>query len=366
MTLTLLEPREVLKNARCDLGLPTRSNYFENLVDQEFLTALLRHSAGFLCPCSGATLRHATLESLNYLVESEKLIERIDEAVEGLITGGDLLELNQVTTDDPAVKGTWLFAAPPSCIERPSGTIFLTGIVPDQNTYLPHSLSSRVKYEGYTRMIVPKGEEDLISELVDLGLQKIPQADWFKAPQLQTAEELRERMATKLQSQPRSGLIPQLELLNPIKPVTYYRGRWTTPNNETGLFVGRRPQEYGAPIWCFVELYKGAAKKLLDLPIQGSRWRSCDSGWHLQMAIDCLLGKPQLYRLAAYDNGMRLDFFSPLPIWAERRLMILGRKLTSDKCLMSYWIPENELEEEENFLRKHLWLIRQDATGGNE
>ena len=39
------------------------------------------------------------------------------------VIGGDLLELNQVTIDDPDRKGTWLFAAPPGFVVRPDGSV---------------------------------------------------------------------------------------------------------------------------------------------------------------------------------------------------------------------------------------------------
>ena len=69
-----------------------------------------------------------------------------------LIVTGDLLELNQVTTDDPDVKGTWLFAAPPSFVARPDGTIFLLGIATDEVTPLPASLAANVVHEGVVRV----------------------------------------------------------------------------------------------------------------------------------------------------------------------------------------------------------------------
>ena len=75
--------------------------------------------------------------------------------LEALIIGGDLLELNQVTTDDPDAKGTWVFSAPPGFVVRPGGSIFLVGIVPDETTPLPVSLNARVTYEGFTRVLTP-------------------------------------------------------------------------------------------------------------------------------------------------------------------------------------------------------------------
>jgi hypothetical protein len=92
------------------------------------------------------------------------------------------------------------------------------------------------------------------------------------------------------------GTVTDLQILDPMRPVTYYLGRWNVPKNQSGTFVARRPQEFGAPIWCFVALKDGVPARLLDLPLEKMRWRGCDSAWHLQMAIDYCRRNPQRYR----------------------------------------------------------------------
>jgi hypothetical protein len=328
----------------------------DEVIDSAFLAALLRHTAGICCPCSAATLRSVALDSLQYLSQDDELVSKIDDAIEGLVVGGDLLELSQVTTDDPSVKGTWLFAAPPSFIKRPSGSIFLAGIVADRDTYLPSALMSRIRYDGYTRAIMPEPDEGLTEELTGLGLQELTEDNWRKIPKFQRAEEVRDAMVSKLRTQPRSGDIPELQIIDSSAPVTYYRGRWIRPKRHSGMFVGRRPQEYGAPIWCFVELENGQPIRLLDYPIPKSRWRGCDEAWRLQMAIDHANGTPQVYRLRKDDEYAYVDFYSPLPLWAERHLMLAGRHEKPDRCLLSYRLRLNELATEEEFLRKQLWL----------
>ena len=76
--------------------------------------------------------------------------------------------------------------------------------------------------------------------------------------------------------------------------------------------------------------------------------------------MDSCLGTPQRYRRQDAGNQVRLDFFSPLPQWAERRLMILGRPVDPDRSLMSYQLPRAEIDGEESFLKKELWLVRED------
>jgi hypothetical protein len=104
-------------------------------------------------------------------------------------------------------------------------------------------------------------------------------------------------------------------------------------------------------------------QKFLDFPQKRDRWRGCDAGWHLQMAIDAQRGSPQQYRLRAGANGPCLDFFGPIPVWAERRLAIIGRPSEKDRCLFSYQIPASELAAEEEFLQERLWLVQNKPEG---
>jgi len=351
MGIETITSSDVVQRSHEALGLPPSGD-----ADNAFVAAVLRHTAGFLCPCSPATLRVAVLESFQYLFEDEEISERIDDAIEGLVIGGDLLELHQVATSDPSVRGTWLFAAPPSFIVRKSGSIFLTGVVADQDTYLPLSLMSRIHHDGYTRAIMPEPEEDMRSELAALGLQELNQNNWLRTPKAQSATEALTTLKSKLSSQGRSGHIQDLRIIDPHQPVGYYRGRWTVPKRHTGVFVGRRPQEYGAPLWCFVELDGGEATRLLDFPLPKNRWRGCDDAWRLQMAIDSNNGTPQNYRVRHENEFAYIDFYSPIPSWAQRRLMIFGRHAPPERCLLTYRIRAEELPAEEVFLRKHLWL----------
>lgn len=357
MPITILHSDDVLAGCRQLLGLAPG----DPAIDEAYLAALLRHTAGIHCPCSAATLRAAACDSLQYLSDDAGITSKIDDAIEGLVVGGDLLELNQVTTDDSAVRGTWLFAAPPSFVVRPRGSIFLTGIVADRDTYLPAELMARIHYDGYTRAIMPTEDEDLPMALTALGLQKLSEDSWLKLPKAQKAIELRDATITKLRAQQRSGDIPDLQILDASKPVTYYRGRWLKPRRQSGVFVGRRPQEFGAPIWCVVELENGLPKRLLDLPTPKTRWRGCDEAWRLQMAIDAANGSPQVYRVRIASEYAYLEFLSPLPLWAERRLMVVGRHEAPDHCLLSYRVRANDLATEEEFLQGHLWLVRSQA-----
>lgn len=354
--ITEIKPDDVLVGCRQTLGL---SENHRELLDEVLLAALLRRSAGIHCPCSRTTLRASLLESLTHLSEDKQtLSERIDTIIEGLIVGGDLLELSDVATDDPEIKGTWVFAAPPSFVERPSGSIFLLGVVPDQDTFLPQALAARISHEGFTRVIIQEPGEDLAADLREHGMQELSESIWLKYPRAERPEAMIERYERELGLQPPSGAVDDLRILDPTESVIYYRGRWTTPRSQTGTFIARRPQEFGASLWCFTKLEAGSVVRILDLPLRKTRWRGCDVAWHLQMAIDSCRQTPQRYRRQDVGNEARLDFFSPLPQWAQRRLMILGHPCRPEQSLMSYRLPSAEAESEERFLWERLWLSR--------
>ena len=290
------------------------------------------------------------------------LTECINEIIEGLIVGGDLLEINDVATDDPEVKGTWVFAAPPGFVVRASGDIFLLGVVPDQDTFLPQSLASRIRYEGFVRVIEPKSDEDMPNELLEQGLQQRSEEVWLKSPKKELPEDMRNRFQQQLAIQPPSGVVNGLQILDPAQPVTYYRGRWKTPRSQSGNFVARRPQEFGAPIWCFAALEDGMVVRLMDLPDKKKRWRGCDVAWHLQMAIDHCNHTPQVYRRRHNGDSVCLDFFSPLPEWSRRRLMIIGNQIPPERSLISFSVPVTKVEVEEKFLQERLSLSRSEDS----
>jgi hypothetical protein len=359
MVVEEIEAGEVVRSSRVALALPGSGDVHE----APFLAALVRRAAGILCPCSERTLVRAVLESLDRLAENrEQLVADVETAVEKAMIAGDLLEFSQVTTDDPEAKGTWVFAAPPAFVQRPSGSVFFMGVTPDEPRPLPPSLNGRIEYQRHYRLIYPQPSEDLPQVLRELGVLELSEQGWLKLPKAETAKEFRNRLERELMAQPPSGEVPDLLTLDSARDPSYYRGRWVHPKSQTGCFVARRPQAYGAPLWGFAHLTDGVLDRFLDFPLKRDKWRGSDFAWHLQMAIDSCRESPQSYRRRPTPEGTCLDFFSPLPLWAERRLAIIGEPATREHCLFSYLIPGPELPAEEEFLRTRLWLALKDAS----
>ena len=335
-----------------------------DLTSVEALSSALRRAASFLCPCTAGTLVRSVVLPLRGLVsEVDEIKQVVQESLEALVAHGDILEQRCFDEDSSLKRGSLLYAAPPGFVARQSGTIILLGVTEDQRSALPDELESRIEYVNHIRRIVQQSDEDLRGELLDLGLIELALDSWQRLPPQTSASDYRARRDRLLDEAPPSRDIQGLLLLDPERPVRYYRGRWVEPRTQSGRFVARRSQAYGADLWCYVELVDGKPERLIDLPIKLDWWRGCDEAWHLQMAIDAERGTPQRYRVQPGPNEhCILEFFSPTPMWARRRLDTVGEPVPSSGCLFAYRISEAELLEEIAFAREMLWLDEMQDT----
>lgn len=353
MVVEPISQEEIVSLTRQAVALPGTAHIY----DEAFLAALVRRAAGILCPCSDRTIFRAVMEGLSRLADdAERLEACVESAVEKAMVAGDLLELTHATTGEPDAKGTWVFAAPPSFVALQSGSVFFMGIAPDDPNPLPPELSSRILYERHFRQIHSESGEDLPRTLRDLGVLELSEQSWLKLLREETANGFVERMERQLMAQPASGSVPDLLILDSARDPSYYKGRWNGPRRETGCFVARRPQAYGAALWGYAHLKDGVLDKFLDFPLRRDRWRGSDIAWQLQLAIDFCRGVPQKYRRRGTSGGLCLDFYSPLPLWAERRIAVVGHPAERLRCLFTYQLPEREVAAAEAFLQKHLWL----------
>lgn len=361
MTVTQILPDEVITLSRRALALPLTSLAAD---DDVLLAAMVRRSALILCPCSPRTLESVLQDGLSGLgKDSSDLAVKIEEAVENAIVSGDLLELDYGTINEENVKSTWVFAASPSFVRRKTGSAYIFGVAKEDPTPLPPSLTERVVFDRHFRRIDPLDGEDLAALLRELGLIELSERVWMKAPKEETASDHIARLSARLNAMGPSGDVPDLEILNPEAKPTYYRGRWTTMGRRSGYYLARRAQAYGAALWGFALLRDGTLQKFLDLPLKGSKLRGSDCAWHLQMAIDQQQGAPQRYRTRSSGKSVIFDFFSPLPMWAERRLAIVGSPTQRDHCLISYAVSKSDAAVEAEHLQKSLWLAPIEEQG---
>jgi hypothetical protein len=283
--------------------------------------------------------------------------ELAEVTLEAMISHGDVLELPEFQDGSPSAR-VLLYAAPASFVVRRSGLVILLGVAADQVSPLPSEMARRIQYVGHVRRLSPSSEnEDVPNELRQLGLHELSSDAWSKGPNTCSAADAVAKNDRALDVVPPSRDIPGLLLLDPTQPVHYYRGRWAEPRTQTGRFVARRQQAYGADLWCYVQLKNGQPERMIDFPHRGSRWRGCDEAWHLQMAIDAQHGSPQRFRVARTETSLVLELFSPTPAWARRRWDAIGEPVPpSAGSLFAYRVPHAEIEEERRFVREALWL----------
>jgi hypothetical protein len=340
-----------------------------DLTSIEAIAGALRRAAGYLCPCVGATLVRDVVRPFRGLVDDLDAIKvSVEDTLEAMISHGDILEQQDVT-EEPRGDGhrRLLYTAPPSFVARGSGTVMLLGIAPEQLSVLPPDVEARIQYVNHVRRLSPLSGEDLRGELAQLGFIEVSYGNWLKAPPAVEPGQHVLKLDRLLDAAVPSRDIPGLELLDPERPVRYYRGRWVAPRSQTGRFVGRRSQAYGADLWCYVQLRDGQPERLIDLPLAGSRWRGSDEAWHLQLAIDAQRGGPQRFRISPGPGGtVVLQFFSPVPMWARRRWDAVGESVLGSGCLFAYRLSATEADEEVRFARQALWLeeLRDSARPG--
>lgn len=352
MSIQRIERDEVATRAVSILGLDEAA---VDIFSPEGLWASLRRAASFLCPASPRQLVDAVLDALTPLNADLKR-EELNEALDMLVGSGDLLELRPSGT-----RTRLLFFGPPSYVEKQPGHFLLLGIRPNAGPIVDEeSLGAIVAHEAHTRSVVldPGGAAEALARA---GLHRLTREQWTKAPRQEEAAAVVERARERLGSARAPGQISGLTFIDPTTSVRYYKGRWREPNkSDRGIFVGRRPQAYGAPIWCAVEFADGVPQAVVDLPVDSSVAPGWDEARQLQASLDAERGSPQVFRVRPTGQpggNSTFDFFGPLPSWAERYLDLTGMPVPkSQGALFSYRVPEGAESGTKTFLSKSLWM----------
>jgi hypothetical protein len=335
-----------------------------DLTAAEGLAASLRRAASFVCPASPRQIIDAVLEAVSPLAPGGELARGdLADLLDLLIGNGDLIELPR----GDGISSRLLYLGPPSYVEKQPGRYLLTGIRPFGAPLIGTDSASAIQYEGHTRTI-ELDPGDAAAELAELGLHKIRAGQWARQPAEIPASSLVSQIRSRLAATGPSGEVEGLTVIDPAAKVTYYRGRWRSlKSTDSGVFVGRRPQAYGADLWCLVLVTDGKPQALADLPTEDPAGPGHDEAWRAQAAIDADRGTPQVFRVRDAPrscDGLTVDFFSPLPRWAERRLELAGIAIPrSAGALCSYRVPKDAMSGLQDFLARMLWMGERDNGG---
>jgi len=277
------------------------------------------------------------------------------EVLNLLIGGGDLLEL-RLGGESPT---RLLYLGPPSFIERAPGTYLLVGVRPYGVPLLDAELAHQIELEGHTQTLHLE-REDAIEQLTHSGLQQINPERWVASPRKESAAALLQRVGARLDAAGPSGDIKDLAVLDPTTPVRYYKGRWRGPTlGDSGDFVARRPQTYGADLWCAVRMNDGSPQKLVEFPVNDPLVPGRDEAWRMEMAIDAERRIPQIFRWTPAQGGASsiVSFFSPLPGFAERYLQLVGLALPdAPKALFAFRVTNGAVPALSAYLADMLWM----------
>lgn len=330
----------------------------------ESICASLRRAASFLCPTTPRALVDSVLEVLSPVLPEPPTRDDVMSLVDKLVSTGDLLELSETTLDR---NTRLLFLGPPSFVEKSAGRYLVTGIRPLGAALLPADIA--VEYEGHVRTVLLESE-GVDVRLREAGMHKISVQQWIGQPAAASAHDYVGQFSSRLDVARSAGFVDGLTIIDSSARPTYYRGRWRSPSErDSGDFVGRRPQAYGADRWCVVRLVDGAPKKLLDLPLDNAVLPARDDAWRLQAAIDAERSTHQSYRVLAIPGATPateyiVDFFSPLPSWVERYLELAGTSVDKSRgALFSYRIPASVVAGLQSLLIGTLWMNMTDGEG---
>lgn len=341
--------------ASLDIERPTLATF-----SPEVMAAALRRAASFMCPSPPRQIVQAVYEAMKGLPGFRKdCLDELKELLEALISYGDLV-LVPMSLDGST--GWQVFLSFPRFVRRESGAFILVGIKPDAVPILRNGLEARISYRRHVRTLNVEGLTEVEELLAASGLQELGRENWLKHPRIVSSRELLSSYEIRLKAARSSGEIDGLRILDSTLSVNYYRGRWRgLANSDVGMFVARRPQAFGADLWCLVEVENGVSLRLIDLPLAGGLITGADEAWRIQAALDSERGVPQLVIVQSKESYPALSFLSPLPSWAQRHLDIFGSPIPRvPGALFSYALPGDEIAEELAFLNSTMWLAAHD------
>jgi hypothetical protein len=319
----------------------------------QLLKPALRRAAHILAPAARGDLIGFVAEPLAMFGDQRDAVE---SALDELIVYGDILAMRRRALDRWGTPAEVLRPAPPTFVRRSNGELIILGVAGDHPTAHSQDLDAMLLEDGIIRRL-PRQDEDLSLHLQLLGFAQLSEQAWLRTPPVESAERHLASWRSKLNAAPPiNHTIDGLDLLDGARDPKYYRGRWTAPTSQSGTYVARRPQLYGAPLWSLVRLEQGQTRRLIDLYADDDRQRPCDLAWRIQAALDAERGVPQRMRFRRTASATSIDFFSPLPAFAERRLALVATKTRGVQSLYSYTLPNARLAEEVGALCALLWM----------
>mgnify|MGYP001227280155 CR=1 FL=1 len=334
----------------------------------EVLAQLVRRVASFRCPMTERELITGVLEGLEGLLGKDRLVElkgvlrteHGDGLIEDLICCGDLMDVTPVGEQGRST-GKQLYLGAPAFLRRDNGDCLMIGIRSEGRHLLAglEDREDRIEYTGHARWFRAIDGESPAPILESLGLRELDEHEWLKRPPEVTFDELVGKYNERLdkEKQLTGGQIEGLTLFDSGRPSGKYRSRWREPTRrDTGKYVARRPQAFSAAGWCYVAVESGQVRLAIDLPLLDPWAHGWDEAWRLLAAIDKKHGHPPVVRATYQDSGeYLLKISTPPPVWAKRRLALVGRVIPPETGWPSWCLGQDDVEQEIEFLEKMMF-----------
>lgn len=350
MTVAILTEGQAISRIAMSLQMRGTSPSIRSTVAQA-----LRRASYVLAPCPRHDLESGVASSFVGLGGGEKIDELVESTLDSLLVYGDILEMRPKPGDEWEQSPLVLRPAPPSFVIRGDGSAVILGVAGDDLLGFTGEMAEKVSFDTVLRLLPRQHDIELREYLKENGLVELSEKAWLRTPSEEQARSYVAMWTERLRAQ-RLGNSDNALILEGRRSPAFYKGRWAAPTNQSGMYVGRRPQRFGADLWCLYEIERGEVIRFLDLFSIGDRLRPCDIAWRVQMAIDSLAENPQKIRSERSGPHVFLDFFSPLPSWAERHLCVDGEETRRAGALITYVIPASRFELEVDFLKRFLWL----------
>ncbi len=354
MSVTVISRADALNKVAQSLGFSTEDARLD-ASSNALIGQSIRRTVFIAAPCSMRNARNAVTAALGPLAsDGDEFEERVASVFEDLLATGDILEMRREGEDS---EGVVLRPAPPAFVERKDQTFILLGIAGDEITPV-HEQPVAYRASGL-RTLATTDPDACRNALLELGLIEFPVSAWLHAPSAISAETYVSGWRAKLLGTRSPQKIEDLEILDTSRPAHYYKGRWKPlTDKDAGVYLARRPQRYGASLWCLVEVQGGLVQNLVDVHSKDARIRDCDEAWRIQAAFDAVASAPQKVKVSSNADKSVLAFGSPLPAWAVRRLSLIGERVSPQRALLGFELPQQNTEEELRWLEEMLWLAR--------
>ncbi|HKV78658.1 MAG TPA: hypothetical protein VJP02_10980 [Candidatus Sulfotelmatobacter sp.] len=328
---------------------------YTDLTTPEALSALIRKTAAFMCPCSSQALQRAVTALLRPIQAKDDLDASVSDAIDSILDYGDLVEADGT---DAQNAGPLIYLAPPSFVQISEQLLLIFGIVPDGEDSVPPELRSGISPVMTARRLRVGDATEATDALLQAGYIRLKLEAWLKCPTVQDPSALVSQYDQALLESGPAGTPEDVMIIDPSRPVKFYKGRWAPLKRQTGRFIARRSKAYGAQLWCYIEAVDGNVTHLLDLPHVEKQWNAFDEARHLLQALDAAAGKPQIFRIRRdkRKGTASMDVFSPVPTWASRKWDSVGIKAIPNAALFSYVFSDADIDAECRFAAERMWL----------